>query len=277
MVKAFISIILPALMLQGCSESVPSISVPMDDIHAEMHVTSPDGKNAFVEVQLKKDGADSDQYLDLEEGDRLIASTQPDFAAVEITHDLFDNISDLSRQYKEMEKGSDTVTFLDFFILKLNFLGSDGIWYYTTFSDMNPDTEVTVAFLRGSSPGATNSLVQLPDAFEITEPILASETVYSRNSDDIVVGWVPSGTSFPMTLEAFTSCADRSEHDEPTVSVEDTGSYTLSAGTLEGYPGVCITTLNLIRSRLGQIDSGYGRGGSIIGHQSRTVIIYSLD
>jgi hypothetical protein len=279
MTKRFIPILLLGLMFQGCADKVSSTDVSVADISAEINVTSEDNHNAYIEVQLRKGDTNSNEFLSLEGGDRLIASTQPDFTGIHIGHDLFNDVSDLSEEYKEMAEGSDTITipFLFFPLFDLQFLGTGGIWYFTTFTNISSNTEFTIAFIRDGKSGAPDSTVRLPDAFEITEPLNGSATVYSRQLDTVSVQWTPSGTAFSMTLETDMNCDDGTKDHKSTGLTGDTGSYILTLGSLGNFSGACRASLNIRRSGLGQLDSNYGKGGSILGHQSRTVVINTSD
>jgi len=279
MTKRFFPILLLGVLFQGCANKVSSSDVSVADISAEMHVTSEDNRNAYIEVQLRKGSTNSNDFLSLEGGDRLIASTQPDFTGIHIGHDLFNNVSDLSGKYKEMAEGSDTITipFLLFPLVDLQFLGDGGIWYFTTFPQISSNTEFTIAFIRNEKPGAPNSTVRLPDAFEITDPLNGSATVYSRQSDSISVQWTPSGTLFSMTLDTYMNCADGTKSHKSTGLTGDTGSYTLTLGSLGNFSGACTASLNIRRSGLGKLDPSYGKGGILLGQQSRTVVINTSD
>lgn len=277
--KRLFPILLLGVMFQGCADQVSSTDVSVADISAEINVASEEGHNAYIEVQLRKGNTNSNDFLNVESGDRLIASTQPDFTGIQIGHDLFNDVSDLSEEYKEMEKGSDTITipFLLFPLFDLQFLGSGGIWYFTTFTDISSNTEFTIAFIRDGRSGAPDSTVRLPDAFEITDPLNGSATVYSRQSDTVSLQWTPSGTAFSMTLNTYMNCIDGTKDHKSTGLTGDTGSYTLTLGSLGNFSGPCLASLNIRRSGLGQLDSNYGKGGIILGHQSRTVVINTSD
>jgi len=242
-------------------------------MYAEIHVTDTGGTASVVEVQLKEGGVSSTNYIEVEAPDSLLATIQGDPDTIHLSGDLFSNINQLSNQYKVMNRGMAVA----FYFFSNSLLGASGIWYITSFQNVPAGTEFTVSLLRRIDDGAPASTVILPDAFDITQPVAGTGALFSRGLDDIIVNWAPSGTTDTMVLSAAIVC-ENSDNDTWTQTLaNDPGTYTISANTFTGLTGNCTASINVQRSHSGQLDPAYGKGGIVVGHQSRNVVINTVD
>jgi hypothetical protein len=222
----------------GC-EDVDSDSVLTSGLYADMSVDATGDGTSDVTVYLRVGGALSNTFLNLVGDDRLRALADSENKM--LTHLQLLNMH----------------------------------WYETSFDTDAEDTEFLVAFERTVDQGAPNSVVTLPAPFEITEPV-GGET-FSRDVDDIVVGWAPAGSVDEMTLSITGSCIDSYYATIPS----DTGTITIGAGEIEPsdpdapIPESCAMSIAIERRREGDIDPHYGEGGFIDASQRRSVSVTS--
>jgi hypothetical protein len=114
----------------GCmpTETVDSTEVPTSDIFPEIEVVADSGRST-VTVELRVGDEDSNDYVELQGGDRL-----------------------------EVTAGGDTKT-----------LSESGSRYRATFNVDGAGTEFEIAFLRGGDDeDATDTSVELPDPFRLS-------------------------------------------------------------------------------------------------------------
>jgi hypothetical protein len=143
--------------------------------------------------------------------------------------------------------------------------------YTAQFSTNAADEAFDVAFHRTVDAGAPSSTVTLPDPFDIepyTNPV-------SRQAD-LTIAWSGPGTD-KMEWSISGSCIDAAG----AALTQDTGGALLPAGTVKKrmstgpndvVPDSCEATLQLTRTRDGDLDPGYGKGGSITGTQVRSTM-----
>jgi hypothetical protein len=91
----------------------------------------------------------------------------------------------------------------------------------------------------------------------------------------LTVSWTPPST------DQISWTADGDCIETATGSLADTGSLTIPAATLKKRQGMniadsCMVTLAVSRTRLGQLDPGYGQGGTITGEQRRKMMFTSM-
>jgi len=141
--------------------------------------------------------------------------------------------------------------------------------YSTQFSTNAADEEFEVAFIRTVDNGAPSSTVTLPDPFDIepyTNPV--------SRAADMTIAWTAPATD-KLSWSISGSCIDSAG----AALQADTGGALLPAGTIKKrmstgpndvVPESCEATLQLTRSRDGDLDPGYGKGGSIVGTQVRS-------
>jgi hypothetical protein len=136
-----------------------------------------------------------------------------------------------------------------------------------SFDSDNENDEFSVAFDRTVDDGAPDSSVTLPAKFDIAVP---ATTEWSRQAA-YSVQWSPASTD-QMRWEARGDCIETTSESLP----DDTGGVIISANRIQkrmgdGVADTCPITLTLTRARQGDLDPGYGKGGSIEGWQVRTI------
>ncbi|MBU0729350.1 MAG: hypothetical protein KKE17_06740 [Proteobacteria bacterium] len=257
------------LSMHGCgdpgSNHVSSRGVTTESISADMHVSSSDGEVVTVEAAIKEGTFASGFYIDLAPEDIFMASVVGEPSSVRINDNLFENTSQLEEKYKRLTQGTRDVFGIS----------QDGIWYYTTFGGTDENTEITISLLREQQNDAPRTIVKLPPAFEILEPLAGQ--AFSRSSDAITVGWNQGSLGDVMRLKGFVSCLNNSNGVWSSPEITDTGSYVINAGTFSGYTGSCSVSIGVERFRLGQLDPAFGNGGKIEAHQYRMVMIFTVE
>lgn len=136
-----------------------------------------------------------------------------------------------------------------------------------SFDTDNEGDEFSVAFDRTVDDGAPDSSVTLPAPFDITPP---ASTSWSRQTA-VSVDWSPVSTD-AIRWEARGDCI---EIASGTLD-DDAGTLTIAANQIQkrmadGVADTCPMTLTITRVRQGDLDPGYGKGGSIEGWQVRTL------
>jgi hypothetical protein len=232
-----LSLTLPALLaLPSCTaESVESNDVLTDGIYAELRAEATEDGTRAT-ATLRVGGSGSNTYVMLTGDDSLSASA-----------------------------GSETE--------EMNRQNVGDRYYYTADLDATgEDTVVTFRFARSIDDGAPDSRCTLPRPMTIEAPAEGSN--YSRMQQDVEITWDTSGSSQPITLSVEGDCfGDFNESFE-----DDPGSYTIQAGTLtsSGDPATaCVATIEVSRTNNGNLDPGFGEGGSVLCSQTRTATFRS--
>jgi hypothetical protein len=147
--------------------------------------------------------------------------------------------------------------------------------YSATFTESEEDTKFTFILMREDDESAPESVATLPAPFSLSGP--EADTLFSRAADDITVTWTPSGKEDNMTLLISGDCLN----DEVDISLEDTGSYVINAGTLEleedddKFEESCSGTITVRRTRAGSVDPAFEEGGTVTATQVRSVAFRS--
>lgn len=128
-----------------------------------------------------------------------------------------------------------------------------------------------IDFRRTVDNGAPSSTATLPAKFTLTGPTAAT----SRTAA-MPLSWTPASSGDPMSWQATGDCIDLATG----TITGDTGSFSVPANTLQkrmaaGVADNCVVTISVRRSRVGDIDPAYGKGGYIAGAQVRTVTVMS--
>lgn len=135
--------------------------------------------------------------------------------------------------------------------------------YVARFDGDTPDVDHVVALARTVDEGAPNSVVALPEAFTVSGP-----TEFSR-AGDLAFTWEPSGTAEAMYVWVDGPCVF--SYGESIIG--DPGEWTIPGGTIEPLEddpeASCNVSVRVTRTRLGQLDAGFGEGGLVEGVQSR--------
>ncbi|RME26760.1 MAG: hypothetical protein D6798_06010 [Deltaproteobacteria bacterium] len=222
---------LPLILAVGC-ESIDSTTVGTDSIYADFAATS-DGSQTHTTAVLRVGGATSNTFVNLE-GDDVLRVTSGD-------------------QTQEMTE---------------SYVG-DVYVYSADFDLVEADTPFTFSLERSVDAGAPDSTCTLPEPLDVTSP--EPDSVFSRSADDLTVSWEPSGEQDPVRIIVQGDCIWRTEIDVD----GDPGTTVIAAGTIESIseddPQACDATLTIQRRRSGDLDPGFGQGGTIFGIQERTI------
>jgi hypothetical protein len=145
------------------------------------------------------------------------------------------------------------------------------VGYHAQFTGDEEGLEFEIAFVRTIDAGAPSSRATLPAKFEIeTPPASASRAA------PLTLTWSPASTLDRMSWQAEGMCIETATGSIPA----DPGSVVIAGDTIKKrmgdmVPDTCEVTLTIIRSRAGQLDRGYGKGGTIQGQQTRSVKLSS--
>lgn len=235
------------LLATAACERVESSDVRTSGIYADMTVTAVGDGTSRVSAALRVGGSLSNTYLDLVDGDELMAIQGEDEARM---------------SERSIPLGP--------------------VHYEATFDVDTENTPFRVSFARephdetekecrgGSAP---NSFATLPAPFTIDAP--AEDRAFSRADDDIEITWSPNGRRDAMSWRASGSCIEGDSGDIDT----DNGRFVISRGKLrlrrEADDNSCDVTITITRSRPGQIDPAYGEGGRFVARQVRSVEVRS--
>ncbi len=126
-----------------------------------------------------------------------------------------------------------------------------------------------VVFDRAVDGGAPSSVATLPAKFDITNPPASGSRAAA-----ITLAWSPAGSPDAMSWEAKGDCIE----DESSPITGDPGTVTIAANTLTKRMGAmiednCAVTFTIKRSKAGQLDPNYGKGGTVFGVQYRAAVV----
>ena len=217
----------------GC-ESAESEDIRTSGMYPNMSIVS-DGASSQADVIIRVGGPTSNTFVNLTSGDTLTVAVNDD----------------------------QPVTMTE------NNLG-DYYQYSATLNETEEDTQFTFALTRENDDSAPESIVTLPAPFSISSPL--SENLFSRENDDVVVTWEPSGQGDSMTLYLGGDCIE----DYSDASLDDTGSHTISAGTLaldeedDQFDSSCSVDVTIRRNRVGTVDAVFDEGVLLTATQVRS-------
>jgi hypothetical protein len=143
--------------------------------------------------------------------------------------------------------------------------------HHATFPTDAEGEQFEIDFSRTVDNGAPSSVATLPAKFTLTGP-----TAATSRATAIALSWSPAGSGDQMTWQANGDCIDVASGNLS----GDTGSFSVAADTLKkrmgaGVADTCMVTVSVRRSREGDLDPGYGKGGQIVGALVRTVTVMS--
>lgn len=264
----------------GCDDDakvVDSDHVATGQIYATFQVMSDGSGEVHAEAQLTKDvppdaSDEPDTFVRLVNKDELWLSVGPDLTSIDFSDDLFGTLAELDGKQIRFRNTGTELEFYSFIFFR-QIINSFGTWYSAALPQSD-EREYRVAFLRERDYSSTVSSVVLPEPFSILAPT-AGETL-SREMDDFILEWSNPESGVDVEIEVNTTCTD-SEFDTFTEVVEvDTGIFILPAGTLDSpaLTGNCSSTINLRKSRSGELDARFV-GGAVIGYQIRRIVISS--
>jgi hypothetical protein len=128
-----------------------------------------------------------------------------------------------------------------------------------------------IALERSVDAGAPKSTVTLPAVFTLN-PVPATVS----RATALPLSWLPAASTDAMAWKATGACIG----DTQGTITGDPGSWMIQAGTFTKREGQniadsCMVTITMTRSRAGVLDSHYGKGGTAVGIQERTVSVTS--
>lgn len=227
-------LLLSALLITGCAKT-DSMDLLSTGIHAGISAKASGDGTTDVYAVLYVGNPLNLNYVDLTGDDQLIAS--------------------FGSQEKEM-----TETTL------LNIVS-----HKASFNSDNEGDQFQVAFERSVDDGAPNSIATLPPKFTLD----GVPSTWSRAAN-LSLSWSPidSTPGHVMGWEVKGECI---ENESQTLAA-DIGSLRIEANRIRKRMGEmiadeCPMTLTVTRSKRGQLDPGYGEGGTINGQQIRTVML----
>ena len=237
-----LSLVSAALLLAAC-EHVESSDIRTSGIFADLDVIARGDGESSVSAALRVGGSLSNTYLELIDGDRLIAHQGED--------------------EEEMDEHSFP-------------LGP--VTYDASFDVDAENTPFRIEFARephdeaekecrgGSAP---NSFATLPAPFTIDGP--SGDQTFSRSGDDIEITWSPNGFRDAMSWRLSGSCV-QAESGEIS---GDPGRVTIPRGRLRPIANreaeTCSISVEIVRARAGAVDPAYGEGGRFNAGQIRTI------
>lgn len=232
--QALTALVLIAPMV-GC-EDIDSSDVRTDGIYAEFEVTADGDGESLVRAALRAGGGLSNTYLELDDGDRLVA-------------------------YVDDEAN------------RLRARGNDAghVWYTAVVPIDAMGTVFNIAFERRSDVGddALDSEVRMPPPFEIVAP--EKDDRVAIGDESIGIAW-DRIASDAIEVEVRGDCII----DEFFDVEEDVGELRIPAGALRwrgDESSACRGEIEIVRTRRGEIDRSFGEGGRIVARQRRTVTV----
>ena len=140
--------------------------------------------------------------------------------------------------------------------------------YTATFSTDAEGEMFEVSLQRTVDAGAPSSIATLPTPFTLTAPPATSSRAAA-----MTLTWSPGGSANAMSAVIDGACID-----QVTVPITgDPGSVTIAAGMIkkktaqqgQTIADSCTAEVRIERSKTGTLDSHFGKGGSVLGIQSR--------
>lgn len=258
-------------MVAACNEeeSRPSDQVGTDQTFVFFSVTARSSGAVFADAQLREGGA-AGTPLHLAGGDSLWFSAGQPINDFEASSDIANALAEASERAVRMDERGTT----DFDFLFLEFEIPDTP-YYTETLNPDPENRYYLGYLRGELANATGSRVSLPSPFDITAP-LSNETVSRAN--DIVINWGTSDESInEADVHAALVCDGITRQSFNATLNGDTGTYTISGGTLDEITNrICSLDIEITKRRFGVLDADLN-GGEVSGQRVTTVTIMSTD
>ena len=233
-----ITLLACAAALTGCAKT-DSMDLLSTGIYAQLSATASGDGTTDVRASLYVGSPNNLNFVDLTGDDQLIASYQ--------------------NQEKVMTE-----------IILLNIVS-----HHASFTVDAEGSEFQIAFDRSIDAGAPNSFVTLPAKFDLNVPFNPN---ISR-ATPFTLTWSGISTD-DMRWEIKGTCIDPASG---TLSA-DNGELFLEANMIkkkmaamnETVPDECAMDIEIIRSRPGTLDRGYGKGGIISGAQSRKLTLMSV-
>lgn len=256
----------PFLFVACYSDSgTASEGLSAKDLSVEMHVSNNRNNIINIEVMLRSGPVATGESVYISGDDRLIISTiGGDYEKVSNANN-FDTLDQITSQVKILRQGTGRNS---------TFFNPNSTWYFNQFDIENINKEFTLIMERPSRKTAKESVVKLPEQFELDSPL--SGDTFSRQGD-IILAWNNSQLNASMSIIGSLICV--SGETQVWKSGElfpDQGWYTIPANSFINYPGVCSLTLRATRTNLGELDPAFTLGGIILGHQIRSIVVNTV-
>jgi hypothetical protein len=227
-----------ACLLLGTAacESTSSDGIRTRAIYADMSAIGAVDSSVVVSAFLKVGGGGSNTFVDLAEGDELIAKR----GGTEIVMERVELIT-------------------------------DAVGYRATFPPQGQGgsgVPFTIDFERADDDSALGSTVAMPALFAPTAPL--DDAQLSR-ATAITVTWDPAGTGM-LWATASGSCAavgTREVPDSGTLTIQPS-DWVVTAGA---EAETCAATITLQRETAGTVAAAFGEGGRFTGVQRREIDI----
>ena len=219
-------------LVSGCT-TVASEDILTHGMYADIDARANANGETTVSTTLYLGSPINLDFIELSAGDQLVATNSPDTKVMQETSIL--NI----------------------------------VSYHATFQTTDEDEVFEIGLERSVDSGAPSSLVSLPSPFTIIPPVTSQSRAASMS-----IAWSPAATTEKMSWTAKGTCIESTGE----ALAGDPGSFVIPAGRLikrvpqgaEAGPDSCQVTIEISRQREGDLDPGYGKGGTIFGTQSRT-------
>jgi hypothetical protein len=230
--------VIAVALLSACGETTDSTNVTTDGIYAQLSATAIGNGTTLLRATLKVGGSSSNTTIELDDGEKLVATGGAE------TKDMTE------------QDGISTTS------------------YQAIFQTEAVDTAFKIDFQRVEDlVDAPNSTVTLPAPFVIATP--AASATFSRASDPITVSWNTAAQD-SMGIQISGACISPYSTAVPANATQ----HLIAAGTLQVLqpppaPQSCEVTIDVARSRAGQVDPAYGEGGSFSASQARQVRVNS--
>jgi hypothetical protein len=229
---------LTAFVTSTACSSISSEDVDTDGMYAQIGVEAHGDGQTEVRVSLRAGDSDSMTWVELDGGDRLYAHRD----------DLRVRLSEFDSSFERFEYG-------------------------TAFDGELADKAVRVEFRRERFADAENSLVTLPEPFELT--LNSATGDFQTGVDPVSLSW-GAGSEDTIAVEVKGDCIV----DYGSSAMPDTGTVTLPPQALEAWSSevsgsTCSATVSVRRVRAGVLDAQF-EGGRISAAQVREVPIRVL-
>lgn len=270
----FATAVLVSLASCGESEdrSINSTNLPSTKLYAVYEIYADASEQVFFQAQLTADKApsdnrDDDTFVRLVDGDELWASYSTSISNASVGEDLFTDTEVFADNHVQLASGG-----FNFFFFSDIYYAEN--WYSAQLEYMG-DQPYYMTMERANGNPIDKSFVTLPAPFTIAA---LTDTNISRSTDALIIDWQPVENDVEINIEILMSCPDGfSDHITRKLDTDE-GSVTLNAGDLyfDTLTGSCSATANIIKTRLGTLDSRY-IGGNISGHQHRSIVFNTSD
>ena len=263
---SILAILFVTCIITACGSSEPTLvgstGISTKDLSAEIHVTNNQDKIIDVEVMLRTGNISTGIDINLDNGDTLFASSAPNYSSVVIGDNQFEDINASIENKKALAHADGRSS---------AFFQSHKKWYYSNFPVSQTNPLYTIFLERQNYLSADNSTVQLPAPYNIISPVAGE--VLSRSAD-IIITWDNFDLLDIIQVSTSLTCSNGLTTDWRTDDIfNSTGVFTIPVNTFSAAAGICSISVRIDKRSLGQLDPAFTRGGIIIGHQLRTVVI----